>query len=231
MNTQKTPADQEPAYRPLALGVAIAAGVLAVLLRIVPHPTNFSSVGACSLFGGARVKAWYAYLLPLGVMVVSDLCLWVLSGFDFNYSLGHPSRVFVYASFMIYVWVGRWLSDKSSIGAVCLAGTLGGLQFFFVTNFCEWLFQPMYYDLIQDQFRYSRDLGGLATCFGAALPFYQGETAFSAHPFAVLGDFRLTIVWTILGDIVFTTGYLALHAKLLQRAASPEKIPVQTTNA
>ena len=230
MATDKPAAEPESPRRSLALGVALIAGIVAVILRIVPHPTNFSSVGACSLFGGARVRSWHAYLLPLGVMIVSDLFLWVLSGFDFNYSLGHPSRIFVYASFMIYVRIGRWLSDRNSIGAVALAGTLGGLQFFVLTNFCEWLFQPMYYNLIPEPFRYSRDLSGLATCFAAALPFYQGETWTGAHPFVILSDFRLTIVWTILGDILFTTGYIVIYGKLAQRASVPENVPVPTTS-
>jgi len=221
MNVEKP----ETTNRPIALGIAVVAGIIATVLRVVPHPTNFSSVGAASLFGGARVKAWYAYLIPLAVMIVSDLTLWALSGFDFNYSLGHPSRAFVYASFMIYVAIGRWLIKTDSVASIALAGTLGGLQFWVLTNFCEWLFQPLYYNLIAEPFRYSRDLTGLATCFAAALPFYQGETAFGEHPFVVLTDFKFTIVYTIVGDIVFTAGYIWVYAKLTQphteRAAVP----------
>lgn len=230
MTNDKPNPEQQSLSRRLAVGVALGACVLATILRVVPHPTNFSSVGALSLFGGARVQGWRAYLLPLGVMVFSDLVLWVLSGFDFNYSLGHPSRVFVYGSFMIYVWIGRWLAKTNSVGAVALAGTLGGLQFFVLTNFCEWLFQPLYYELVAEPFRYSRDWSGLVACFAAALPFYQGETAFSEHPFAVLGDFRLTIVWTILGDVVFTTYYILIHARLVQRATRTEQTPVPVAN-
>jgi len=227
MSTDKPTSEQENAARPLAIGVAIVAGILATVLRIVPHPTNFSSVGALSLFGGARVRTWHAYLLPLGVMVFSDLILWALSGFDFNYSLGHPSRAFVYASFMIYVWIGRQLAHKNSLGAVALAGTLGGLQFFVLTNFCVWLFQPYYFATPI----YSNDLNGLMMCFAAALPFYQGETAFGAHPFALLTDFKLTIVWTILGDIIFTWTYLFVHAKLVSRVAGTESTSVSASNA
>src|SRR3954454_16784234 len=100
MNADKPPAEQEAPSHSLALGVAVVAGFIAAIMRIVPHPPNFSSVGALGLFGGARLRAWQAYLLPLAIMVLSDLLLWVLTGFDFKYSLGHLSRVFVYASFM-----------------------------------------------------------------------------------------------------------------------------------
>ena len=233
MNADNLSNEQEAPNRPLALSLAVAAvaGLIAVVLRLVPLPTGFSAVGACSLFGGAKVKTWHAYLIPLGVMIVSDLLLWLLSGFDFNYSLGHPSRVFVYGSFMIYVLIGRWLGDKDSIVRVSLAATVGGVQFFVLTNFCEWLFQPLYYNLIAEPFRYSRDLNGLLACFVAALPFYQGETPFGEHPFAVLTDFRFSIVWTVLGDILFTTGYILVYAKLKQRAASTEPAAMPVTNA
>ncbi len=231
MNNDKPPSEQETSSRPLAWGVVLVGGLLAVVLRVVPHPTSFSSVGAVSLFGGARVRGWKAYLIPLAVMIVSDLVLWVLSGFDFNYSLGHPSRFFVYGSFMIYVWIGRWLFDKNSILAVALAGTLGGLQFFIVTNFCTWLFQPLYYEMVPEAFRYTRDLDGLIQCFVAALPFYRGDTPLMQHPFVLLSDFNFIIVWTILGDILFTSIYLLAHGKLVQRMAQPEQTPVAAPSA
>ncbi len=227
MNTDKPTAEQETKSRRLAVGLAVVAGIFATVLRIVPHPTNFSSVGALSLFGGARISGWQAYLVPLGVMIFSDQILWALSGFDFNYSLGHPSRFFVYASFMIYVWIGRWLQARNSIGAVALAGTLGGLQFFVLTNFCVWLFQPFYFTVPL----YSQDLNGLLMCFAAALPFYQGDTNFAAHPFALLTDFKLTIVWTVLGDILFTSIYLLVHAKLVQRVGATDPMPAPAANA
>jgi hypothetical protein len=210
---------------PLAIGVALGAGLIAVVLRVLPHPPAFTSVGACSLFGGARVRGWRAFALPIAVMVVSDLVLWLLSGFDSNFSLLHISRVYVYGCFLIYVAIGRCLWERNSILSTTLAATLGGLQFFIITNFCTWLVQP--WMAMPDQFRYSRDLEGLMTCFVAALPFYQGETAFGEHPFALLTDFRLSIVLTILSDIIFTTAYLQIYGKLAQ----DEKQSAAATNA
>jgi hypothetical protein len=233
MNMDKTPAEQEPTPRSLALGVAVVAGIITMLLRVVPHPPNFSSVGALGLFGGARLRGWQAYALPIGIMILSDLTLWLLTGFDYKYSLGHLSRVFVYASFMIYVLIGRWLRETNSIAAVAIAATLGALQFFVLTNFCEWLFQPWqpYYDEIPAAFRYSRDLSGLANCFAFALPFYQQEVPYVAHPFMLFTDFRLSLVWTFLGDLIFTTAYLLIHARLTQRAATTEPTAIPATGA
>lgn len=229
MNTE-TPTPEHPSpWRSLALGVAVVAGIFAAILRIVPHPPNFSGIGALGLFGGARLRGWQAYLLPLGIMVLSDFCLWFLTGLDPLYSPLHLSRAFVYTSFMIYVAIGRWLADKNAIKSIAVAGALGSLQFFVLTNFCEWLFQPLM--PMADEFRYSRDLGGLATCFAAALPFYQLDTTGVPHPFMLFSDFRLSLAWTILGDVLFTTIYILVHAKLVQRASATDPIPAPAANA
>jgi hypothetical protein len=206
----------------------VVAGLIAVLLRIVPHPTNFSSVGACGLFGGARLRTWQAYLLPLVVMVASDLILWVLSGFDPMYSLGDISRVYVYTGFMIYVLIGHWLRDKNSVLSTSLAAALGGLQFFVLTNFCTWLFQPLIE--VEAMYRYSRDGSGLIACFAAALPFYQTESSPVQYPFVLLTDPRLNIFWTVFGDILFTTIYFLAYARLAQRVAQPQQAPVPAVN-
>jgi len=52
--------------------VAIALAVGAALLRLVPHPPNWAPVGAVALFGGARLKGWSAYLVPLLAMLITD---------------------------------------------------------------------------------------------------------------------------------------------------------------
>ena len=233
MNTDK-PNEQESPPRSLALNVEIVAGIVAATLRIVPHPPNFSGVGGLGIFGGARLRGWQAYLLPLGIMVASDLALWVCTFFDPLYSLGHLSRLYVYGSFMIYVAIGRWLSNKNSIASVTFAATLGGILFFIVTNFCDWLFQPLQvgYEAIPAPWKYSRDLDGLITCFGWALGFYRQETPVMPHPFMVVTNFPLAMaVWTVLGDILFTTAYLLIYGKLAQRTPRNEQVPMPVTNA
>jgi hypothetical protein len=220
MNADKMPNEPESPNRPLALSIALIAGFLAAVLRIVPHPPNFSSIGALGLFGGARLQAWQAYLLPLGIMVLSDISLWVLTGFDPLYSVNHQSRLYVYAGFIIYVLIGRCLRKQDSLKSVVLAATLGGLQFFFITNFCTWLFQPFdpSYSELPEVFRYSRDWNGLVTCFVMALPFYNpGEIPFVDHPFMLFTDHRLALPWTIAGDIFFTSLYMSIYANLAQK--------------
>jgi hypothetical protein len=83
---------QNNTSRPLAVGLTI----LGMLARLVPHAPNFTPVGGVSLFAGGRLNGWKAYALPLVLMLVTDP---LVGGYSF-------STPFVYASFLIYVWIG-----------------------------------------------------------------------------------------------------------------------------
>jgi hypothetical protein len=141
--------------------VAIALTVGAALLRLVPHPPNWAPVGAVALFGGARLKGWSAYLVPLLTMLITDPILSHRAGYP-AYSWG---SLIVYACFLINVFLGRtFLRNTSSpwrIGAVALAGSL---QFFLTTNFFVWLQAPSVYP---------HTVNGLTECYLAALPFFE----------------------------------------------------------
>jgi hypothetical protein len=134
--------------RPLAIGLI----VLGALVRVT-QALNFAPVGALSLFAGARLRSWQAYLLPLALMAITDPFLG-------GYSLSTP---FVYGSFLIMVWMGSKLRRTENplwIGAGAVAGSL---QFFLITNFGAWLTSPQLY---------SRSLAGLVNCYIAGIPFY-----------------------------------------------------------
>lgn len=144
--------------------VAFVLAALAVGLRIASAyqgAFNFNPVHALGTFGGARLKSWLAYVLPLAVMFVTDVALSLIRGFD--YGLGNSSRIWVYGSLLIYVAIGRTVvGDSKSPLRIGAATLLGAAQFFLITNFFEWLALPE---------MYSRDLSGLATSYVAALPF------------------------------------------------------------
>lgn len=202
----------------IATALAILAGVLVGLLRLVPHPANFTSMGALGIFSGARLRFWNALLLPLAVMIATDFALWGITS-DPIYSPFDVSRLFVYPAFLLYVLLGRTLADSRSwlrIGGTAIAGSL---LFFFVTNFFEWVFQPLRGD-IPAEFLYGRDLQGLLNCFVAALPFYQSET-FTLHSLMV-GNPSFMFYGTILGDVFFTMLLFGLYGWLTRDAAASE---------
>jgi hypothetical protein len=133
---------------------------MAAFVRLIPHPPNFAPVGGLALFGGARLKGWQAYLVPLLVMLVTDPILSHLSGFP-AFSAMTPV---IYASFLINVLLGRtFLRDTTKPARIASVAVAGSTQFFVITNFFVWLGAGAFY---------ARDAAGLMACYVAALPFF-----------------------------------------------------------
>jgi len=208
----------------LAVALTGLAGILTIILRLVPHPANFSSMGALGLYGGGKLRAWHAFAVPVAVMLVSDFALWLLTGFNDRYSPLHISRAYVYASFLVYVAIGWWLlRERVTFGRLAGASVLGSVQFFLITNFFDWLFQPLQsFALLPAEFRYSRDFAGLMTCYAAALPFFQADFPWDFHAFAMLGDPRYGAIGTVLGDLIFASGLFGAHGLLSRTVDQPE---------
>ena len=136
--------------RPLAILTAI---VVAAVLRLVPHPPNFTPIGAMALFSGAYLtRRGLAFAVPLAAMLLSDAVL----GF-------HSGMPFVYGSVALIVAIG-WLALKR-VSSLRIAGAalVSSLLFFVVTNFGTWAVSGMY----------PMTLAGLAACYLAAIPFFQ----------------------------------------------------------
>jgi len=133
--------------RPLAVGLM----VLGALVRVMQH-WNFAPVGALSLFAGARLRGWQAYLLPLLLMAVTDPLLG-------GYSAATP---LVYASFLINVWIGTRLRASENPAWIGAAAVAGSVQFFLLTNFA----------VLAGTNLYPHTLAGAAACYTAAIPFF-----------------------------------------------------------
>jgi hypothetical protein len=138
--------------------VAISLTVLGAVARLLPHPPNFAPVGATSLFAGARLPRWQAYLIPLVALAVTDPILSPFYGFQpFSRYL-----LFSYLSVLISVWLGRRLRNTESISRIAAVTVVNSIQFYLITNFGSWLwFQA-----------YPRTAAGLASCYVAAIPFF-----------------------------------------------------------
>lgn len=135
----------------------LAVVVAASLLRLLPHPPNFSPIGAMALFGGAFLAHPVgALLLPVGTLFLTDLAL----GF-------HDHVAAVYLSVMLVSILGLGLKKNASAGRVLGRAVVGSVIFFVVTNFAVWAqsgFFPMTFE-------------GLVQCYTVALPFFQNTLA------------------------------------------------------
>ncbi|HTK78092.1 MAG TPA: DUF6580 family putative transport protein [Gemmataceae bacterium] len=161
------------ARRPATLtaGVLLVASLTAIALRLGEWIPNVTAVGALALYAGGRLRWWLAWLPPIAVMATAD---WILQG------RGKPGFYWsVYACFLLDVLVGRALARGSSPMRIGLAGFVGALQFFLITNFVEWL-KPSNPAVLL----YPHTMAGLEECYIAALPFFGytllGNLAFSA---------------------------------------------------
>ncbi|MGL5890295.1 MAG: DUF6580 family putative transport protein [Bacteroidia bacterium] len=146
--------------RTLFIILAIAFGALS---RLLPHPPNFTAIGAIALFGGAYLTNRYlAILVPVLAVWFSDVVL--------------SNTVYAQAGQFVWFYEGAWLQYLSTalcavLGIVMMNRInvqrfVGGsvataLLFFVLTNLGVWYGSAMY----------AQTLGGLAACFIAALPF------------------------------------------------------------
>jgi hypothetical protein len=152
--------------------VILATIALAALLRVMPHPWNFTPVGAMALFSGAVVKdRRLAFLFPLAALFVGDIFV----GF-------HKLMPLVYASFLIDVALGYWIRDRRTVARIGGVTLLGAIQFFLVTNFGVWAFLE----------GWSHTAAGLATCYLTGLPLLLNTLAGDAlYALLLFGGFAL----------------------------------------
>jgi len=166
-------------WRPVALSLT----VLGAIARLLPHPPNFAPVGATSLFAGARLPRWQAYLIPLALMAITDPILASFYGVQ-PYT---KYQLFIYASFLISVWLGRWLRNTESIPRIAAITVLNSIQFFLITNFGSWLWFKTY----------PLTSAGLASCYVAAIPFFgwtlASDLLYTALLFGLYAWLRRTV--------------------------------------
>src|SRR5215469_1224230 len=146
--------------RPLTFGLTL----LSALGRLVPHAPNVTPLGGSCLFAGSRVSGLWAYLLPLAVMIATDPIVGRAGGAHSGYTLASP---LIYAAFMVNVWIGRHLVRTVTPIRVGGAAFLCSAQFFVLTNLGVWLEAVIRHDPI-----YAANIGGLATCYIQAIPFW-----------------------------------------------------------
>jgi hypothetical protein len=144
----------------LALILTLVAS--AALMRLLPHPPNFTPVAALALFAGAHFeRRRWAFLVPLAAMILSDLALQAAFGYGI-----HSTLPAVYLSFAAVVGIGLWLRDDKRPLRLAGAALAASVLFFVTTNFAVWAGGLLY----------PRTLEGLVACYVAAIPFF-GWTA------------------------------------------------------
>ena len=115
---------------------AFALTVISALGRLIPHVPNVTPLGGSCLFAGSRISGFWAYLLPLAVMIATDPIVGHAGGASSGYTWGSP---IIYASFMINVWIGRHMVRTVTPIRVGAAAFLCSAQFFVLADLAVWL--------------------------------------------------------------------------------------------
>ena len=152
-----------PAF--LFVSIAIFA---AALSRLLPHPFNFTPIGAIALFGGVCFeRKILAFVIPLSAMFLSDLAIQAMYGTGFHHTMWA-----VYGAFALTGCIGVWLKNRTKLQTIVLASLA----------FAVWLGSTLY----------AQSLSGLFTCYAAGIPFYNHDLFGSALLNTVFGDLFFT---------------------------------------
>lgn len=147
--------------------------LLLAFSRLIPHPPNFTPLGAMALLAGATIKDFrVALLVPLFAMILSDALL----GF-------HSSMEFVYSAVSLIVLASsHWLKSFSLL-PLTIAAVSSATVFFIVTNFGAWLSHDMY----------PHTTSGLWQAYLAGVPFFR-NTLLSNIIFTAASFYIITLL-------------------------------------
>lgn len=106
---------------------------VSIIIRLLPHPANFTPVGATALFGGSKLARPWNYFLPLAIMFSTDIFL----GF-------HSTIPYVYGSFLLIVFLSERFLQKTSYLRISILAVINSWLFFLITNFGVWLQGALY---------------------------------------------------------------------------------------
>ena len=147
--------------------------VIASLYRIMPgRPYGFAPQIAMALFSGSIVKnKQYAFLLPLGSMLLSDVLYEVLFQFKISTISGFYSGQWInYLFFVAVTFIGFAVNQNKWISI--LSGSLAGVLFYFLaSNFAVWIGGG----LGLNNLPYPKTIDGLMACLAAGIPFMKNS--------------------------------------------------------
>ena len=137
----------------LLIGLIILIGAFS---RLIPHPPNFTAIGAISILGGIYFgKKYLAFILPLFAMLISDIII------------GNINMT-VYLAFLMIVPLGIIVRNKISNFSLFRTSINASLMFFLITNFFVWInsspLDGIYYC--------PPNFMGLIKCYTQAIPLF-----------------------------------------------------------
>ena len=134
--------------------LAISLIVFGILLRFIPHVPNFTPVAAIAIFAGVYLNKKQALIVPLLLMVLSDIFLGM-----------HNVVLFTWGSFVLVTFLGIWAKNHKTIKVIVSTSVVSSVLFYVITNFGVWAMGW-----------YPQTAKGLLDCYILGLPFLRTFT-------------------------------------------------------
>jgi len=131
--------------------LAISLIIIGILLRFIPHTANFTPVAAIAIFAGVYLNKKQALIVPLLLMVLSDIFLGM-----------HNVVIFTWGSFILVTLLGVWAKNHKTVRAIVSVSIVSSVLFYMITNFGVWAMGW-----------YPHTAKGLLDCYILGLPFLR----------------------------------------------------------
>jgi len=131
--------------------LAISLILIGILLRFIPHTANFTPVAAIAIFAGVYLNKRQALIVPLLLMIVSDMFLGM-----------HNVILFTWGSFALVTLLGFWAKKHKTFLGIVSTSVVSSVLFYLVTNFGVWAMGW-----------YPQTAKGLLDCYILGLPFLR----------------------------------------------------------
>ena len=123
--------------------------LLGIASRFIAHIPNFTPILSIALMSGIYIKNRLVILIPISIMLISDLFIG-----------SHIIAPWVYSSILIICLIGYFV--KNNISNVLLYSVISSVSFFIISNFGVWFSGG-----------YTYSLEGLILCYTMAIPFFK----------------------------------------------------------
>lgn len=128
--------------------------IAAFAMRLLPHPSNFIPIGAFALFSGVYIKSKWGLIIPIVLMLATDMIIGL-----------HSVILFTWGSFAIFGVIGWWIRKNKNVFRIAGGTLAGAVIFYLITNFAVWMFTPLY----------AKTLAGLTQSYYMAIPFFRNS--------------------------------------------------------
>lgn len=149
--------------------LVLAMILIAAFSRLIPHPSNFTAIGAMALFGSAFYgKKYLAILAPLAAMWLSDLAINNILYAEYNegFVWFQSFQIYTLIPILLITILGLGLFKNLSVKKIAIGSVSAPIIFFLVSNFGTWM-SP--YSLFPKTF------AGLIETYVAGVPFLAND--------------------------------------------------------